>query len=128
MSCVCVQCVSGHRAEEAVEMLKTFYKQENPNGDQKLSCSSFFSPFFLLHVLPFSSLLSPSLQHSLSFAAIRSLHFFVFFLHLRLFFFSLTELFTFRLFQLRNPKQGRTEHQLYITSLSCLYLPHCIFF
>ncbi|KAM3603043.1 uncharacterized protein V6R79_015677 [Siganus canaliculatus] len=26
------QCVSGHRAEEAVEMLKTFYKQENPNA------------------------------------------------------------------------------------------------
>ncbi|XP_026196626.1 tRNA-specific adenosine deaminase 2 [Anabas testudineus] len=24
--------VSGHRAEEAVEMLKTFYKQENPNA------------------------------------------------------------------------------------------------
>ncbi|KAI3364595.1 hypothetical protein L3Q82_011379 [Scortum barcoo] len=28
----CVQCVSGHRAEEAVEMLKTFYKQDNPNA------------------------------------------------------------------------------------------------
>ncbi|XP_016888997.1 tRNA-specific adenosine deaminase 2 isoform X2 [Cynoglossus semilaevis] len=28
------QCVSGHRAEEAVEMLKTFYKQENPNGEE----------------------------------------------------------------------------------------------
>uniref|UniRef100_A0A1A8F2T5 tRNA-specific adenosine deaminase 2 n=1 Tax=Nothobranchius korthausae TaxID=1143690 RepID=A0A1A8F2T5_9TELE len=26
------KCVSGHRAEEAVEMLKTFYKQENPNA------------------------------------------------------------------------------------------------
>ncbi|XP_069033547.1 tRNA-specific adenosine deaminase 2 [Embiotoca jacksoni] len=26
------RCVSGHRAEEAVEMLKTFYKQENPNA------------------------------------------------------------------------------------------------
>lgn len=26
------QCVPGFRAEEAVEMLKTFYKQENPNG------------------------------------------------------------------------------------------------
>ncbi|KAM9840147.1 tRNA-specific adenosine deaminase 2 [Aulostomus maculatus] len=26
------QCVSGHRAEEAVAMLKTFYKQENPNA------------------------------------------------------------------------------------------------
>ncbi|KAG8011477.1 tRNA-specific adenosine deaminase 2 [Nibea albiflora] len=25
------KCVSGHRADEAVEMLKTFYKQENPN-------------------------------------------------------------------------------------------------
>lgn len=27
------QCISGHRAQEAVEMLKTFYKQENPNGE-----------------------------------------------------------------------------------------------
>ncbi|CAN9507499.1 unnamed protein product [Ophioblennius macclurei] len=26
------KCVSGHRAEEAVEMLKAFYKQENPNA------------------------------------------------------------------------------------------------
>ncbi|XP_038132910.1 tRNA-specific adenosine deaminase 2 [Cyprinodon tularosa] len=26
------RCVSGHRAQEAVEMLKTFYKQENPNA------------------------------------------------------------------------------------------------
>ncbi|XP_028296395.1 tRNA-specific adenosine deaminase 2 [Gouania willdenowi] len=26
------KCVSGHRAEEAVHMLKTFYKQENPNA------------------------------------------------------------------------------------------------
>ncbi|XP_037607092.1 tRNA-specific adenosine deaminase 2 isoform X1 [Sebastes umbrosus] len=26
------KCVSGHRAEEAVEMLKSFYKQENPNA------------------------------------------------------------------------------------------------
>ncbi|CAJ1077666.1 tRNA-specific adenosine deaminase 2 [Xyrichtys novacula] len=26
------RCVSGHRADEAVEMLKTFYKQENPNA------------------------------------------------------------------------------------------------
>ncbi|XP_022614686.1 tRNA-specific adenosine deaminase 2 isoform X2 [Seriola dumerili] len=26
------KCVSGHRAQEAVEMLKTFYKQENPNA------------------------------------------------------------------------------------------------
>ncbi|XP_064412086.1 tRNA-specific adenosine deaminase 2 isoform X2 [Latimeria chalumnae] len=26
------KCISGYRAEEAVEMLKTFYKQENPNG------------------------------------------------------------------------------------------------
>ncbi|KAB5517260.1 hypothetical protein PHYPO_G00187630 [Pangasianodon hypophthalmus] len=25
------KCIPGHRAEEAVEMLKTFYKQENPN-------------------------------------------------------------------------------------------------
>lgn len=29
---LCVQCVSGHRADEAVEILKTFYKQQNPNG------------------------------------------------------------------------------------------------
>lgn len=27
------QCIPGHRAEEAVDMLKTFYKQENPNGE-----------------------------------------------------------------------------------------------
>ncbi|XP_018598069.1 tRNA-specific adenosine deaminase 2 [Scleropages formosus] len=26
------ECISGFRAEEAVEMLKTFYKQENPNA------------------------------------------------------------------------------------------------
>lgn len=26
------QCIPGYRAEEAVELLKTFYKQENPNG------------------------------------------------------------------------------------------------
>nr|XP_061807006.1 tRNA-specific adenosine deaminase 2-like [Nerophis lumbriciformis] len=26
------KCVSGHRADEAVEMLKLFYKQENPNA------------------------------------------------------------------------------------------------
>uniref|UniRef100_A0A3B3R9P3 tRNA-specific adenosine deaminase 2 n=1 Tax=Paramormyrops kingsleyae TaxID=1676925 RepID=A0A3B3R9P3_9TELE len=26
------KCISGFRAEEAVEMLKVFYKQENPNG------------------------------------------------------------------------------------------------
>ncbi|XP_066533066.1 tRNA-specific adenosine deaminase 2 isoform X2 [Hoplias malabaricus] len=26
------KCISGHRADEAVEMLKTFYKQENPNA------------------------------------------------------------------------------------------------
>nr|XP_006012135.1 PREDICTED: tRNA-specific adenosine deaminase 2 isoform X2 [Latimeria chalumnae] len=29
---VLFKCISGYRAEEAVEMLKTFYKQENPNG------------------------------------------------------------------------------------------------
>lgn len=34
---LCVQCVSGHRADEAVEMLKTFYKQENPNGTRNFS-------------------------------------------------------------------------------------------
>lgn len=27
-----LQCIPGYRAEEAVEMLKNFYKQENPNG------------------------------------------------------------------------------------------------
>ncbi|XP_077409632.1 tRNA-specific adenosine deaminase 2 isoform X1 [Vanacampus margaritifer] len=26
------KCLAGHRADEAVEMLKTFYKQENPNA------------------------------------------------------------------------------------------------
>uniref|UniRef100_A0A671NV15 tRNA-specific adenosine deaminase 2 n=1 Tax=Sinocyclocheilus anshuiensis TaxID=1608454 RepID=A0A671NV15_9TELE len=26
------KCIAGYRAEEAVAMLKTFYKQENPNG------------------------------------------------------------------------------------------------
>ncbi|XP_043399006.1 tRNA-specific adenosine deaminase 2 isoform X2 [Chelonia mydas] len=26
------QCIAGYRAEEAVDMLKTFYRQENPNG------------------------------------------------------------------------------------------------
>ncbi|XP_056337008.1 tRNA-specific adenosine deaminase 2 isoform X1 [Danio aesculapii] len=26
------KCIAGYRAEEAVEMLKTFYKQENPNA------------------------------------------------------------------------------------------------
>ncbi|XP_061126524.1 tRNA-specific adenosine deaminase 2 isoform X2 [Syngnathus typhle] len=26
------KCVTGHRADEAVEMLKMFYKQENPNA------------------------------------------------------------------------------------------------
>ncbi|XP_061667890.1 tRNA-specific adenosine deaminase 2 isoform X2 [Syngnathoides biaculeatus] len=26
------KCISGHRADEAVEMLKMFYKQENPNA------------------------------------------------------------------------------------------------
>ncbi|XP_061901023.1 tRNA-specific adenosine deaminase 2 isoform X1 [Entelurus aequoreus] len=36
------KCVSGHRAEEAVEMLKMFYKQENPNGDSR----AFISPYF----------------------------------------------------------------------------------
>uniref|UniRef100_A0A8D3A3F6 CMP/dCMP-type deaminase domain-containing protein n=1 Tax=Scophthalmus maximus TaxID=52904 RepID=A0A8D3A3F6_SCOMX len=53
---LCVQCVSGHRAEEAVEMLKTFYKQENPNGDEKLSLLLllFFSlSFFFSHLLSY---------------------------------------------------------------------------
>ncbi|XP_034384227.1 tRNA-specific adenosine deaminase 2 isoform X1 [Cyclopterus lumpus] len=31
------KCVSGHRADEAVEMLKTFYKQENPNAPKPRS-------------------------------------------------------------------------------------------
>nr|XP_034964734.1 tRNA-specific adenosine deaminase 2 isoform X2 [Zootoca vivipara] len=26
------QCIAGYRSEEAVEMLKTFYRQENPNA------------------------------------------------------------------------------------------------
>lgn len=32
------QCIPGYRAEEAVEMLKNFYKQENPNGQLSLLC------------------------------------------------------------------------------------------
>ncbi|KAK1795775.1 hypothetical protein P4O66_008845, partial [Electrophorus voltai] len=31
--CSWKHCIRGHRAEEAVEMLKIFYKQENPNGN-----------------------------------------------------------------------------------------------
>lgn len=31
-----LQCIAGYRAEEAVEMLKAFYKQENPNGKGSL--------------------------------------------------------------------------------------------
>uniref|UniRef100_A0A3P8T794 tRNA-specific adenosine deaminase 2 n=1 Tax=Amphiprion percula TaxID=161767 RepID=A0A3P8T794_AMPPE len=45
------KCVSGHRAEEAVEMLKTFYKQENPNGH--LNSHLFF--FLSFSLLPFPS-------------------------------------------------------------------------
>ncbi|KYO37754.1 tRNA-specific adenosine deaminase 2 [Alligator mississippiensis] len=37
------QCIAGYRAEEAVEMLKTFYRQENPNAPKskvrKKECS-----------------------------------------------------------------------------------------
>uniref|UniRef100_A0A8D2JDR0 tRNA-specific adenosine deaminase 2 n=1 Tax=Varanus komodoensis TaxID=61221 RepID=A0A8D2JDR0_VARKO len=37
------QCIAGYRSEEAVEMLKTFYKQENPNAPKskvrKKECS-----------------------------------------------------------------------------------------
>lgn len=36
------QCIPGYRAEEAVELLKTFYKQENPNGE--------FSPGGVAHL------------------------------------------------------------------------------
>ncbi|XP_043367062.1 tRNA-specific adenosine deaminase 2 isoform X2 [Dermochelys coriacea] len=28
------QCIAGYRAEEAVDMLKTFYRQENPNEER----------------------------------------------------------------------------------------------
>lgn len=44
------QCVSGHRAGEAVEMLKTFYKQENPNG-----INTYLNLPFILVFFPFSS-------------------------------------------------------------------------
>ncbi|XP_006128852.2 tRNA-specific adenosine deaminase 2 isoform X1 [Pelodiscus sinensis] len=37
------QCIAGYRAEEAVDMLKTFYRQENPNAPKskvrKKECS-----------------------------------------------------------------------------------------
>ncbi|EHB10015.1 tRNA-specific adenosine deaminase 2 [Heterocephalus glaber] len=33
------QCIPGYRAEEAVELLKTFYKQENPNGHTEIKSS-----------------------------------------------------------------------------------------
>nr|XP_020669009.1 tRNA-specific adenosine deaminase 2 isoform X4 [Pogona vitticeps] len=37
------QCIAGYRSEEAVEMLKTFYRQENPNAPKskvrKKECS-----------------------------------------------------------------------------------------
>lgn len=36
-----LQCIAGYRSEEAVEMLKTFYRQENPNGKY---------PLVLIHV------------------------------------------------------------------------------
>ncbi|OBS77912.1 hypothetical protein A6R68_19699, partial [Neotoma lepida] len=47
------QCIPGYRAEEAVELLKTFYKQENPNApkskvrkkDLRASAQQGASPF-----------------------------------------------------------------------------------
>ncbi|XP_048345348.1 tRNA-specific adenosine deaminase 2 isoform X1 [Sphaerodactylus townsendi] len=33
------QCMAGYRSEEAVEMLKTFYRQENPNGNKRAAQS-----------------------------------------------------------------------------------------
>lgn len=47
------QCVSGHRAGEAVEMLKTFYKQENPNGINAYLNLPFILVFFLFLHLSF---------------------------------------------------------------------------
>ncbi len=64
--CVFVQCVSGHRAEEAVEMLKTFYKQENPNGELKLSLLLFH---FFVFVSSFFAATSSSVGSSVSWLA-----------------------------------------------------------
>ncbi|XP_036171967.1 tRNA-specific adenosine deaminase 2 isoform X5 [Myotis myotis] len=39
------QCIPGYRAEEAVEMLKNFYKQENPNATGEEAPRTGFLPF-----------------------------------------------------------------------------------
>ncbi|XP_059368382.1 tRNA-specific adenosine deaminase 2 isoform X2 [Carassius carassius] len=38
------KCIAGYRAEEAVEMLKTFYKQENPNAPKPKVRKDLISP------------------------------------------------------------------------------------
>ncbi|XP_043313224.1 tRNA-specific adenosine deaminase 2 isoform X2 [Cervus elaphus] len=43
------QCTPGYRAEEAVEMLKTFYKQENPNGQFSPAVCTYLIVIFGLH-------------------------------------------------------------------------------
>uniref|UniRef100_A0A8C2JBA7 CMP/dCMP-type deaminase domain-containing protein n=1 Tax=Cyprinus carpio TaxID=7962 RepID=A0A8C2JBA7_CYPCA len=52
------KCIAGCRAEEAVEMLKTFYKQENPKGKGDLSFFMFASVcvFFFLQYLTHTNL------------------------------------------------------------------------
>lgn len=57
-SCSSLQCIPGYRAEEAVELLKTFYKQENPNGE--------FSPGAVSH-LSVTEVWYPSLSTHLTF-------------------------------------------------------------
>uniref|UniRef100_A0A3B4EUM7 tRNA-specific adenosine deaminase 2 n=1 Tax=Pundamilia nyererei TaxID=303518 RepID=A0A3B4EUM7_9CICH len=54
------KCISGHRAEEAVDMLKTFYKQQNPNGEKQNHSACLFFLLLTLHyqnVLYFHTLL-----------------------------------------------------------------------
>ena len=52
---LCVQCVSGHRADEAVKMLKTFYKQENPNGTRTFFYHLFWYFCLLIFISCFSA-------------------------------------------------------------------------
>lgn len=56
-----LQCIAGYRAEEAVEMLKTFYKQENPNGKGNLFNVSMIMSIdvFIDMMFFFSHLLAP---------------------------------------------------------------------
>lgn len=81
--CVCLQSVSGHRADEAVEMLKTFYKQENPNGGHRTSFLFFFAPLYFHFFVSLCLFLVPSgvvlvIFHSfprLNLKSLSSLHF-----------------------------------------------------